>query len=80
MVYHVETGREELVGLLSKIQEEQAKDQRLAPIKERIIKNDIKILPYYQTYNGLVFTKSTTRDEKWKLYIPKVMELSLIHI
>ena len=65
---------------MNSIKEEQIKDTRLTHIKNRIQNNDLKLLSFYQIYNNLMFTKSTTRDNRWKLYIPKTMETQIITI
>ena len=55
-IYLVILAREELVEVLTKIQEEQAKDQRLSTIQERLRSNDTIIMQYYQNYKGLILS------------------------
>ena len=73
-VYCVLTSKEELVDILSRIREEQAKDQKLAQIKERVINNEMKIIPFYQVHQELLFTKTPTKNNQWKLCIPRSLE------
>ena len=61
-----------------RIQEEQVTDQKLAQIRERILNKDLKITPFYQLHKELIFTKPNTKNNQWKLYIPKSLEQRLI--
>ena len=40
----------------------------------------MKLLTYYQVVNEITFTKPDTRDNRWKLYIPKGIETQIITI
>lgn len=78
--YHILACKEELADLLNHITEEQIKDTKLTHIKTRIQNNDMKLLPYYQIFINVMYTKPTTRDNGWKLYIPKAIETQIITI
>lgn len=70
--------KEELVNLLNQIKEEQIKVNKLTNIRTRILNNDTELLQYYQIVNEIIFTKPNTRDNRWKLYVPKRMEPQII--
>ena len=40
----------------------------------------MKLLPYYQVFNGIMFTKPNTSDNRWKVYVPKGIETQIITI
>ena len=77
-IYHVYAEREELANLLNQIKEEQIKDDKLTNIRTRILNNDMELVPCYQIVNEIMFIKPNTRDNRWKLYVPKRMEPQII--
>ena len=77
-VYYALIRKKELSDLLKKMKEEQATDPKISQILPRIQNNDTNITPYYQLHEELVFTKSNTKTNHWKLYVPKSLEEGLI--
>ena len=77
-VYHIIQSREDFERILNQVKEQQNTDPRLKSIKERLEQNDSTLIPYYCINNNLIFTRPTSRDNYWKLYIPRAAESQII--
>ena len=77
-VYHILKSREELEVIFNRLKEDQTTDPKLKANRERIEQNDATILPFYCVQDNVIFTRPTSRDHVWKLYVPKAAESLII--